>query len=331
MELNDVLSSFSGKRVLIVGDIILDHFVWGRVNRISPEAPVPVVEVQRESYLLGGAGNVANNIIALGGSAAIVGVIGGDHQGRIISGLLRDKGIEDAGVFCDARPTTIKTRVIAHHQQVVRFDREDARHIDGNMLKGIGDFIGEVIGDYDGVIVSDYKKGVISPRLIQTILGYTSPTGKFVCVDPKVGHFHYYRGVSLITPNLKEAQEGSGIAIKDDRSLQRAGTTLLKNLHTPGATWSDKEHAILITRGEEGMSLFLADGTTHHLPTVAKKVFDVTGAGDTVIAAFTLAFVSGASMVQAAILSNHAAGIVVGMVGTATTSVEEIKRSMVTV
>ncbi|WP_156033015.1 D-glycero-beta-D-manno-heptose-7-phosphate kinase [Candidatus Magnetobacterium casense] len=321
MELSDVLGAFAGKRVLIVGDIILDHFVWGRVNRISPEAPVPVVEVQRESYLLGGAGNVANNIIALGGSAAIVGVIGGDHQGRIISGLLRDKGIEDAGVFCDARPTTIKTRVIAHHQQVVRFDREDARHIDGNMLKGIGDFIGRVIGDYDGVIVSDYKKGVISPRLIQTILGHTSPTGKFVCVDPKVGHFHYYRGVSLITPNLKEAQEGSGIAIKDNMTLQRAGATLLKNLHT---------HAILITRGEEGMSLFLADGTTHHLPTVAKKVFDVTGAGDTVIAAFTLAFVSGASMVQAAILSNHAAGIVVGMVGTATTSVEEIKRSMVT-
>ncbi|MBF0538728.1 MAG: D-glycero-beta-D-manno-heptose-7-phosphate kinase [Nitrospirae bacterium] len=321
VELSDALGAFRGKRILIVGDIILDHFVWGQVNRISPEAPVPVVEVQRESYLLGGAGNVANNIISLGGSAAIVGVIGDDHHGQIISELLKDNGIEQAGVFYDTRPTTIKTRVIAHHQQVVRFDREDARHIDGNMLRGLGDFIGQGIGHYDGVIVSDYKKGVISPRLIQTILGHTQAGDKFVCVDPKVGHFHYYRGVSLITPNLKEAQEGSGIAIKDVASLQRAGMTLLKNLHTQG---------VLITRGEEGMSLFLADGATHHLPTVAKKVFDVTGAGDTVIATFTLAFVSGASMVQAAILSNHAAGIVVGMVGTATTTVEEIKHSMTT-
>ncbi|MBF0345329.1 MAG: D-glycero-beta-D-manno-heptose-7-phosphate kinase [Nitrospirae bacterium] len=319
METNDILNAFKGKRILIVGDIILDHFVWGRVERISPEAPVPVVEVQRESYLLGGAGNVANNIISLGGSAAIVGVIGKDHQGQIISELLREKGIDASGVFYDTRPTTIKTRVIAHHQQVVRFDREDTRHIESNMLRGIGDFIGKGIGRYDGVIISDYKKGIITPRLIQIILGHTTQGGVFVCVDPKVGHFHYYKGVSLITPNLKEAQEGSGIAIKDVKSLERAGLSLLKNLHTNG---------ILITRGDEGMSLFLSGGGIHHLPTVAKKVFDVTGAGDTVIATFTLAHVSGASMVQAAILSNHAAGIVVGMVGTAITTTEEIKKSM---
>lgn len=317
MKIDTLLRLFKGKRILVIGDIILDRYIWGKVNRISPEAPVPIVEVTDDSFLLGGAANVANNIVSLGGSATVVGVIGKDRAGEVVTDLLRERRI-DLALFEDSRPTTIKTRVIAHNQQVVRFDKEDRSALSGRVLKGIIDYIRESIKGFDAVIVSDYKKGVISKALMDEVLKITRPLKKFVALDPKVGHFHIYKGVSIITPNLSEASHGSGVEIRDEKSLIKAGKTLLKKLSCD---------AVLITRGEEGMSLFANDKITH-IPTVARHVYDVTGAGDTVIATFTLAYAAGASLEESAMIANHAAGIVVGEVGTATATPERLRQSL---
>ncbi|MCG6550809.1 MAG: D-glycero-beta-D-manno-heptose-7-phosphate kinase [Candidatus Magnetominusculus sp. LBB02] len=316
MDYNKILDNFNGKRILVIGDIILDHFVWGNAERISPEAPVPIVDVEMETYLAGGAGNVANNIASLGGVASLVGIIGTGHGADIICSLLNEKKIDIGGVFHDNRPTTVKTRVIANNQQIVRFDREQRESLGAKTLRSIKDYIALNINRFDGVIISDYKKGVITPQLIKFLMERAS--GKFVSVDPKVGHFHCYKGVSLITPNKKEAAEGAGIHICDIQSLEKAGLKLMKDL---------KCGAVLITRGDEGMSLFY-DKEIHHIPTAAKEVYDVTGAGDTVIAAFTLAYAAGASLPEAAVTANHAAGIVVGEVGTAVTTTGQIMNSI---
>jgi rfaE bifunctional protein kinase chain/domain len=323
MVLSAVISRFSRKKVLVVGDLILDHYIWGRVKRISPEAPVPVVDVTRESFMLGGAANVAHNIVALGGKASVVGIRGDDHAGSVMIDQLLERGVDCDGVFISDRPTTVKTRVIAHSQHVVRFDREDSSYVEGRSLSSIAGYLRSVQADYDAVIISDYRKGVVTAPLIRDVVrrakGTTKGprrTGMFVAVDPKVGHFAFYRGVSLITPNVAEAASGSRIEISDDGSLLRAGRALLQRLGCG---------AVLITRGEQGMSLF-EKNRTYHIPTVARKVYDVTGAGDTVVAAFTLARISGAGMRQAAIIANYAAGIVVGEVGTAVASPEQLLR-----
>ena len=317
MSLAGFIKSFQNSRILVVGDLILDRYIWGKVSRISPEAPVPVVEVTDDNFMLGGAANVAHNIIALGGKSTVAGVIGRDRAGEVLRQLIEERGIACA-LIEDSRPTTMKTRVVAHNQQVVRFDREDKSRVGGKAFVNVLSFLTHAIREHDAVIVSDYKKGMITTELIGEIMRIARPERKFVAVDPKVGHFHCYRGVSLITPNLGEASSGSGIEIKDDRSLLKAGRALLKKLSCG---------AVLITRGEEGMSLFERDRVTH-IPTVARHVYDVTGAGDTVIAAFTLAFASGATMRDAAALANHAAGIVVGEVGTAVASRERLKQSL---
>ncbi|HXX58160.1 MAG TPA: D-glycero-beta-D-manno-heptose-7-phosphate kinase [Thermodesulfovibrionales bacterium] len=317
MNLKDFLRRCKGKRVLVVGDLILDCYIWGKVDRISPEAPVPVVEVTNDTFMLGGAANVAGNVVSLGGKATVAGIVGRDSAGEVLRKLLDEKGVGCA-VFEDARPTTMKTRVIAHNQQVVRFDKEERNRIAGRVLSTIIDFLGRAIAEHDAIIVSDYKKGIVSPELIRAILKIAKPKGKLVAVDPKAGHFHCYKGVSLVTPNLAEASSGSGVEIKDERSLLRAGKTLLKKLSSM---------AVLITRGEEGMSLFERDGVTN-IPTVAQHVYDITGAGDTVIAAFTLAYASGATMREAAAIANHAAGIVVGEVGTAVVTPEKLLASV---
>ncbi|WP_420264952.1 D-glycero-beta-D-manno-heptose-7-phosphate kinase [Candidatus Magnetominusculus dajiuhuensis] len=319
MDYNKILDNFSGKRILVIGDVILDHFVWGNAERISPEAPVPIVDVQFETYLPGGAGNVANNIASLGGHCCLCGIIGTGHKADIMCSLLNEKKIDISGVFHDSRPTTIKTRVIANNQQIVRFDREHREPIGAKTFRSITGYIASNIDKFDGIIISDYKKGVITPQLIKFLMEQAKATGGlFAAVDPKVGHFHYYKGVSLITPNKKEAAEGSGISIRDTQSLEKAGLKLLKDL---------KCGAVLITRGDEGMSLFYGK-EIHHIATAAKEVYDVTGAGDTVIAAFTLAHISGASMYDAAVISNLAAGIVVGEVGTAATTIDQIKYAL---
>ncbi len=317
MDYKRIIKSLKGKKILVIGDLILDHYIWGRVDRISPEAPVPIVEVSRESSHLGGAANVARNIVSLGGEASVIGIIGLDRAGERLVSMLETEGIPCGGIFETGRPTTIKTRVIAHNQQVVRFDREDSSYVEGKVFKGIGDYVVSVLGGFDAVVISDYKKGMITGELVELIARYAQKRHLFVAVDPKVGHFDFYRGVSLITPNLTEASRGSGIDITDDSTLRKAGRKLLRDLRLD---------AVLVTRGEDGMSLFMRDRAVH-IPTVAQKVFDVTGAGDTVIAAFTLAHAAGASMEEAAEISNHAAGVVVGEVGTAVATPDQISRS----
>lgn len=314
--LQRLFKNFKNKKVLVIGDIILDRYIFGKVSRISPEAPVPVVEVYEESYRLGGAANVANNIIALGGNAFISGIIGKGSAGRIVRDLLTEKGIAQDYIFEDSRRTTVKTRIIAGNQQIVRFDIEDRRRLEGKAKELFLSMIKEALKNFDAVIVSDYKKGVISEELFRTLVSHKN--GIFVAVDPKVGHFRLYKNVSLITPNIAEASHGAETEIKDEKTLIKAGHNLLKKLSCD---------SVLITRGEEGMSLFErknAEVIVTHLPTVAKKVFDVTGAGDTVIATITLAHISGASLVDSAKISNVAAGIVVGKVGTATATTDEI-------
>ena len=324
MHYSDIINEFRNKKILVIGDLILDHYIWGNVNRISPEAPVPVVEVTRESFMLGGAANVAHNIVSLGGKADVIGISGKDVAGEMLVGILREKGVNCDGVFVSNRPTTVKARVIAHNQQVVRFDREDSKYVEGKVLKGMLDYIHSVHQGHDAIIISDYKKGMVTEGLLKGILkkskakkpGPRRP-GIFVAVDPKIGHFDFYKGVSLITPNVHEASRGSNVEIKNEKTLLKAGRTLMKKLRC---------RAVLLTRGEQGMSLF-EKKNVHHIPTVARKVYDVTGAGDTVISAFTLAYVSGASMEEAAVIANHAAGIVVGEVGTAVATPEQIIES----
>jgi rfaE bifunctional protein kinase chain/domain len=310
---------FSDARVLVVGDIVLDHYIWGKVSRISPEAPVPVVNVTRESLLLGGATNVVNNIHSLGGHVSVCGVIGQDEAGKQLLQLLHKQGIRVDGLVVDSsRPTTIKTRVIAHSQQVVRFDRESKERIERDIHRRIFDYVVKQLNEgLDAIVLSDYCKGVVTSALVRDIVRLAKKHKIIVTVDPKVSHFGMYSGVTILTPNITEASIGSKIEIDNERSLLKAGKLLLKRL---------KCDAVLITRGEQGMSLFDHMGRVTHIPTVAREVFDVTGAGDTVISTLTLAMASGASMVDAARISNYAAGIVVGIVGTATVKPEELKQ-----
>lgn len=316
MELSAVLKGFAKQRILVVGDLILDRYIWGRVDRISPEAPVPVVEVTGDTSMPGGAANVAYNIVSLGGKATVIGVTGRDKAANTLKELMALKGIDLVEIE-DKRPTTVKTRVIAHNQHIVRFDQEDREKVGGGALKGIISSIKELLPGHDAVIISDYKKGVVSRTVMSAVLE-ASRGEKFIAVDPKTGHFHLYKGVSLITPNLLEASHGSGIEIRDEKTLEKAGMRLLGKLGCK---------AVLITRGKDGMSLFRKEGVIH-IPTFARRVYDVTGAGDTVIATFTLSYAAKASFREAAMLSNHAAGIVVAEVGTAAPTVQKLRRSL---
>ncbi len=314
--LKSVISSFNQAKVLVVGDLILDEFIWGKVTRISPEAPVPVVWVDSENYMPGGASNVASNIRSLGGEVFLAGVVGEDDRAELLRGALRKKGVNCEGVFTDKqRPTTQKTRVIAHHQQVVRIDREVVRPISDQVLNDIIDYIGERIKTVDALIIEDYGKGVIVPRLVREAVRIAKKFGKIITVDPKETHFSYYRGVTTITPNHHEAGSAVGFQIRDDASLEKAGRKLLEKL---------KCETVLITLGENGMSLFQKGKATIKIPTVAQDVFDVSGAGDTVISTYTTARARKATAVEAAHISNCAAGIVVGKVGVAVTTAEEL-------
>jgi D-beta-D-heptose 7-phosphate kinase/D-beta-D-heptose 1-phosphate adenosyltransferase len=312
------IDHFPSTRILVVGDIILDNYIWGKVSRISPEAPVPIVNVTQEDMLLGGAANVANNIRSLGGMVSVCGVIGHDEAGRQLLHLLQKQGILTDGLIADpSRPTTIKTRVIAHSQQVVRFDRESKERIERDAHRRIFDYVARHVGEgLDAIVISDYCKGMVTSELVRGILKLAKKHKVIVSVDPKVSHFGMYSGVTILTPNINEASIGSKIEIDNEQSLLNAGALLLKRL---------KCEAVLITRGEQGMSLFEHGGRVTHIPTVAREVFDVTGAGDTVISTLTLGMAAGSTMVDAARLSNFAAGIVVGVVGTATVKPEALK------
>ena len=314
--LKSIISSFNQAKVLVVGDLILDEFIWGKVTRISPEAPVPVVWVDSENFMPGGASNVASNIQSLGGEVYLAGVVGDDARAEILRSQLHKRGVDCEGVFTDKqRPTTQKTRVIAHHQQVVRIDREMVRPISDQVLSDIIDYIQERIQTVDALILEDYGKGVIVPRLVREAVHAAKKFNKIITVDPKETHFAYYRGVTTITPNHHEAGSAVGFQIKDDASLEKAGKKLLEKL---------KCETVLITLGENGMSLFQKGRPMVKIPTAAQDVFDVSGAGDTVISAYTVARARKASALEAAHISNYAAGIVVGKVGVAVTTANEL-------
>jgi D-beta-D-heptose 7-phosphate kinase/D-beta-D-heptose 1-phosphate adenosyltransferase len=307
---------------MVVGDLLLDQYVWGEVSRISPEAPVPVVWVKREDYMPGGASNVANNIAKLGAEVMLVGVVGEDVRGELLKYKLEERNINVEGVFVDKeRQTSLKTRVIAHTQQVVRIDREDVDVMPGAIQKRMKDYINENIKKVDGIVIEDYGKGVITPELLKFIVPLARRHKKVVSVDPKESHFPYYRGVTVITPNHHEAGRAVGFTLKDDDDVKKAGRILMNKL---------KLDSILITLGEKGMMLFEKDIKPQKIPTLAQEVFDVCGAGDTVIGVYTLAIASKASAMVAAQVANCAAGIVVGKVGVAVVSRGELLQRLKT-
>jgi D-beta-D-heptose 7-phosphate kinase/D-beta-D-heptose 1-phosphate adenosyltransferase len=314
--LKAVIGDFRKVKVLVVGDLILDEFIWGEVSRISPEAPVPVVWVKNESFMPGGASNVANNIRSLGGGALLCGLVGADERGAILRGELENKGVDVKGILVDpSRPTTLKTRVVAHHQQVVRIDKETVEPVSDRVFGKIVAYFARAIKDADAVIIEDYGKGVITPRLLTKIVPIAKRHRKIILVDPKEEHFSYYKGVTVVTPNNHEAARAVGFEIKDNETLVRAGRKLLQKLQCQVA---------LITLGENGMAVFRKGAKMVHIPTVAQEVFDVSGAGDTVIASYALALAAGADPVEAAHIANCAAGIVVGKVGIAVVTPEEL-------
>src|SRR5437667_960454 len=312
--IEQLLNRFAANTIVIVGDVMLDEFIWGKVQRISPEAPVPVVEVLDETYHMGGSANVAANIRGLEGTPIPIGVLSRVSAADRVLDLLRQSGIEVSGLVRDDRPTTLKTRIIAQNQQVVRTDRESRKALSPQVNADLASAFLRHLPQAKAVIVSDYDKGVVNRELLSAILPNARSAGVPVFLDPKVPHADYYRPITLITPNQREAELLTGTAIEDERGLEDAGRKLLEKFEC--------EYA-LITRGEEGMSLFSGSGS-RHLPTFAREVFDVTGAGDTVIATLALARAGGATMEESAILANHAAGIVVGKVGTATVSRSEL-------
>ncbi|MGV8074593.1 MAG: D-glycero-beta-D-manno-heptose-7-phosphate kinase [Syntrophobacteraceae bacterium] len=314
--LTEAASRFKESRIMVVGDLMLDIFIWGEVDRISPEAPVPVVQVREETKLLGGTANVVNNVAALGGKVMVTGVIGDDPGGRELVDLLRQASVPADGLFVEAgRPTSVKTRIIARQQQVVRYDREAGQSLRKDVIDRILSYIEEHLASIDALIISDYAKGVVSTRFMDAIRALDVASRIPVVVDPKVRHADLYRQVTMVTPNHHEAARMAGIEIKDESSLIAAGKLLLDRLDCM---------TVLITRGQDGMSLFTRDGGAEHIPTVARRVFDVTGAGDTVIAAVTLGVAAGLSVVDAARLANLAAGIVVGELGTATVPLDRL-------
>ncbi len=311
-----IIDNFVKAKVLVVGDLILDQFIWGDVSRISPEAPVPVVLAERESFMPGGAANVACNITALEGKAFISGVLGNDEWGKVLKSELKKKKVNTPGIFIDKkRKTSLKTRIVARHQQVVRVDREIIENISALALRGIIKYIKGGCDSIQAIIIEDYGKGVVIPSLIEEIVKIAKKRNIIVMVDPKEEHFSNYRGVSCITPNQHEASQATGIKIVDDRSCLRAGKKLLKKLQV---------EAVLITRGEQGMCLLEKGKKPVQISTRAKEVFDVSGAGDTVIAAFTLALASGADFKAAADISNYAAGIVVEKIGVGSCTRQEL-------
>lgn len=312
--LANFVDKFKGKRIAVVGDLMLDHFIFGDIDRISPEAPVPVLLAKNDTRVPGGAGNVATNLAALGVAPVIFAVVGRDEAAPKLLAELKKRGVSTAGIVVDAtRPTTQKTRVVARNQQLVRIDREKNDYIDKNIEKKLLALFSKFIKKVDGVAISDYTKGVITEKLASEIIALANKYNKPVIVDTKPKHAGFFRNFTLIKTNHKEAV---GIAEVDD--IKIAGKKIQKMMDCD----------VLITRGAEGMSLFVGKESTH-LPTQAREVYDVVGAGDTVVAALLPALASGATLREATIIANHAAGIVVGKAGTATVGPEELRESLV--
>ncbi len=314
-EYKKILGAMAGARLAVIGDSMLDRFLWGTVDRISPEAPVPVVRILKETTKLGGAANVAANIRALGAEVILCGICGQDAVADQMARLLADKGM-DAGTMtrCAGRPTTVKTRILAHNQQVVRTDHEVAEPVDQDTGEAILAAL-EAACPLDGIVLSDYGKGVLTPAVLGAVIALGAAQNVPMVVDPKQGDFSQYRGVTSLTPNQKETEQACAMVIDGADSLRLAGRLLLERTAA---------QAVLVTRGEDGMALFQSDGTEEHLPTRATRVFDVTGAGDTVIAVYTTALAAGSDFLSAASLANHAAGLAVRELGTATITSQQL-------
>ena len=312
---SEILETLRDRNIIVLGDVMLDEFVWGDVTRISPEAPVPVVDVRRESVHLGGAANVLANLVSLGARGSVVGVVGNDAAGERLKTELRDLGAQDHCLIVDeARPSTIKTRIIAHSQLVVRADRESRTQVNGKLEEKIVACLKDALREADAFVVSDYDKGVVTPAILREILPFAYERVP-VLIDPKLRNFNSYRPATLVTPNHLEALRMSDSEDTSDDGSHHAAKVIREKLGCD---------AVLITRGDRGMMLLEADGQPVYVKTAAREVYDVTGAGDTVIAALAAALATGGTMLEAASLANHAAGIVVGKVGTATATAAEL-------
>ena len=325
--LENLIEKFSEKKILVVGDVMLDRFIWGNVSRISPEAPVPVVSVERESVYAGGAANVARNLVPFAREVHIVGQVGQDLEGETLAGVLKENGIDASGLFRRSGCETItKTRIIARRQQVVRMDREKIVPISGDQVSRVKEFLEAQCADLDGLIISDYGKGFISQELVDCVISTGRSAGLVMTVDPNPNNPLNWQGVTCVKPNRSEAFRELGIPETEtqpdplhDEVLLRVGQSLLER-------WGAE--MVQITLGEAGMILFERGAEPHHIETVARDVFDVSGAGDTAMALLTLALTAGASPVEATEISNYASGVVVGKLGTATLSAHELLASI---
>ncbi len=305
--LYEIKNNLKGKKIAIIGDLMLDCYFWGKVKRISPEAPVPVVEVDDEFVRFGGAANVAYNIVSLGGIPYPIGVIGDDQNGESFRKLLDDAGISHEGIIADkSRPTTAKTRVIASSQHVVRVDKESKENINKEIEDKVLEFFNSKLDEFDAVILEDYNKGVLTPRIIHEVIQASKSKNIIVTVDPKFNNFFDYKDVTVFKPNRKETEDALGTRIDDQQKLKAAGEELLERLNAK---------YILLTLGEDGMALFESGVDEKKIPTKARKVADVSGAGDTVISTLTLAMAAGADVSEAGYLANYAGGLVCEEVG----------------
>lgn len=298
----ELMTRWAGKQIAVIGDLMLDRYFWGSVSRVSPEAPVPVVDVEHESFHLGGASNVANNLKSLGATPLMLGVIGDDNSGKLLLDIVHGSGLETAGILADAdRPTTVKTRVIGNNQQIVRLDREVKSAINNAMADRLQQVLHTYRDTLAGIILQDYNKGVITPHVIGQTIAFANAHDIPVHVDPKFQNFFEYRGVTLFKPNRKETQDAIGVTLNSDEDVARAGSMLLERLQCDN---------VLITLGARGMMLFERNGDVSSVATKARHVADVSGAGDTVIATIAAAVAGGAGIREAAALANVAAGVV---------------------
>ena len=309
-QLLEKIDGFKGKHILVVGDVMIDKYIWGSVDRVSPEAPVSVLDVKRENFVPGGAANTACNVTALGGKATVIGVTGQDTRRNVLIRLLKDAQVKFFFVN-DKRPTTTKVRVMKENSQLLRIDYEVRTYISAEAEQSIMQFINN-LEDIDVIVVSDYAKGCITENLMKEII----KTGKPVLVDPKLKHKGFYKGATLVKPNQKEAAELTGMKETDD--VEVMGKKLVKEL----------DASIIITRADKGVTIFEKEGSIHSVHGKAKEVFDVTGAGDTVMATLALSIAAGASLTEAAHIANHAGAVKVGKVGTASVTAEELKHDI---
>ena len=319
-DIDRLLSDFAGQRILVVGDVMLDRYIWGEADRISPEAPVQVVRVERETSTLGGAGNVAHNLAALGARTFVAGIIGDDWTGDRIAHLFERLGVGIEGLLRDPnRASTQKTRVCAAGQQVLRIDREETVPIDEPLVDALYGYVRDNLSQFDGILVSDYSKGTLPPSLLERLIDLARKGGKPVVVDPKGDNYARYRNGSMITPNLKETAAATGLPVDTAEHLEQAARVLQQRVGNC---------MILITRGKDGMTLFRTGAQPYHIPARSREVFDVSGAGDTVLAVAGLGLSSGLTPEIAAWVANLAAGVVVGKVGTSPISTQELREAL---